>query len=271
MRHNLCQSKFTILSTGWLLFFAALTPAQADIYRFVTIDGIETFTDAPLTKDAEVVIKTRKTPTRKAKTAQALSNENRKTPAPSLKEIIEKTVAAQINPTAERSNAIHEKILPVNGTITSGVGMRTDPIDGTWRHHNGIDIAVPTGTPVQSVADGVVVYSGMRSGYGLTVLIEHDNGMITLYGHNSANLVEPGQLIKKGATIALAGSTGRSTGPHVHFEAWQAGNNITAAFMPGSSIKIASATHTQRTRARFRKEVLSDGSLLITNIPDSIP
>lgn len=271
MRRNLCRTISYQLPFWGLLLLAALSPAQADIYRFVTIDGVETFTDAPLNKGAEVVIKTRKPPARKTKTARALSDESSKTPAPSLKEIIEKTVSAQINPAAEQPGVTVETILPVNGTITSGVGMRTDPIDGTWRHHNGIDIAVPTGTPVQSVADGVVVYAGMRSGYGWTVLIEHDNGMITLYGHNSSNLVQPGQLVKKGATIALAGSTGRSTGPHVHFEAWQSGNNITAAFMPGSNIKIASATHTQRNRARFRKEVLSDGSLLITNIPDSIP
>lgn len=271
MKQNALHTISCILQVWCLLLLAALSPAQADIYRFVTIDGIETFTDAPLTKDAEMVIKTRKPAARTGKTARALSDESRKPPAPSLKEIIEKTVAAQINPAAEQSGTILDTILPVNGIITSGVGMRTDPIDGTWRHHNGIDIAVPTGTPVQSVADGVVVYAGMRSGYGLTVLIEHDNGMITLYGHNSANLVDPGQQIKKGATIALAGSTGRSTGPHVHFEAWQAGNNITAAFMPGSGVRIASVSDAQRTRARFRKEVLSDGSLLITNIPDSVP
>lgn len=253
-----------------LLLLSALATAQADIYRFVTIDGIESFTDSPLQKDAEVVIKSPH-PVRSSKSAKAASRANNKSPAPSLKEIIEKTVAAQINPTQEQVNASIEAALPVNGTITSGVGMRIDPIDGTWRHHNGIDIAVPTGTPVRNVADGVVLYSGMRNGYGWTVLIEHENGMITLYGHNSVNLVESGQLIKKGATIALAGSTGRSTGPHVHFEAWQSGNNITPAFMPGSGIKIAAVNHGQRTKTRFRKELLSDGSLLITNIPDSVP
>ena len=145
--------------------------------------------------------------------------------------------------------------------------MRTDPIDGKWRHHNGIDIAVPTGTPVKAVASGTVVYSGLRSGYGWTVLVEHHNGMITLYGHNSQNTVETGQAVRKGDFIALAGSTGRSTGPHVHFEAWQSGSNITQAFMPGSGMKIASAPVSGRARASFRKEVLADGSLLITNIP----
>jgi len=262
-----CASGGLILLLGCPFFY--LSTAQADIYRFVTIDGVETFTDSPLEKNAKVVIK-ESARTRQKISVQKLSRETNKTPAPSLKEIIEKTVQAQVNPEHTNADTV-DILLPVNGTITSGVGMRIDPIDGQWRHHNGIDIAVPTGTPVRSVASGIVVYSGLRSGYGWTVLVEHDNGMITLYGHNSKNIAEHGQAIKKGDTIALAGSTGRSTGPHVHFEAWQSGNNITAAFMPGSKVKIASASHTPRQRASFRKEVLSDGSLLITNIPDSIP
>lgn len=263
--------RFSILSS--LLFatccLSSRQEAWADIYRFVTIDGVESFTDSPLQKDAHLVIREPAKNTRR-KSARNLSRETSQTPAPSLKEIIEKTVQAQINPERNPNNAV-ETLLPVNGTITSGVGMRVDPIDGHWRQHNGLDIAVPEGTPVQAVADGVVAYSGLRSGYGWTVLIEHDNGMITLYGHNSKNRVEQGQQIKKGTIIALAGSTGRSTGPHVHFEAWQSGNNITAAFMPGSSMKIASATHATRQRIQFRKEVLADGSLLITNLPASVP
>jgi len=246
-----------------------LGAVQADIYRFVTIDGVESFTDSPLEKNARIVLKdSGKTP--KKKSARNVSRETSRTPAPSLKEIIEKTVQAQVNPGSNSVDTV-DVLLPVNGTITSGVGMRIDPIDGHWRHHNGIDIAVPTGTPVRAVAGGVVVYSGFRSGYGWTVLIEHENGMITLYGHNSKNIAEQGQAVQRGDTISLAGSTGRSTGPHVHFEAWQSGNNITSAFMPGSTVKIASVSHSSRQRASFRKEVLSDGSLLITNIPDSMP
>jgi murein DD-endopeptidase MepM/ murein hydrolase activator NlpD len=258
-----------ILTGALLLNLLLLLPAQADIYRFITIDGVETFTDSPLEKNAQVIIKD-SAKTQRKKTARTVSRETNRTPAPSLKEIIEKTVQAQVNPEASQTDRV-DASLPVNGTITSGVGMRIDPIDGHWRQHNGIDIAVPTGTPVKTVANGVVIFSGLRSGYGWTILIEHDNGMITLYGHNSQTVAVQGQSVKKGDTVALAGSTGRSTGPHVHFEAWQSGNNITAAFMPGSTVKIASASHASRQRVSFRKEVLSDGSLLITNIPNSIP
>jgi murein DD-endopeptidase MepM/ murein hydrolase activator NlpD len=242
-----------------------LQTVQADIYRFVTIDGIESFTDSPLQNDARIVVK-ETARARQKKTARAISRDTNQTPAPSLTEIIEKTVQAHITPQDNKHDSV-KAMLPVTGTLTSGVGMRIDPIDGQLRYHNGLDIAVPEGTPVHSVADGVVVYSGLRSGYGWTVLIEHTNGMITLYGHNSKNSVQQGQTVKQGSTIALAGSTGRSTGPHVHFEAWQSGNNITSAFMPGSPVKIASVNYALRQRIQFRKEVLADGSLLITNLP----
>ncbi len=243
--------------------------ADADIYRFITIDGVETFTDSPLQKDAKLVIR-ESGKKRQKKSARQLSQETNQKPAPSLKEIVEKTVQARINPDSSNQQSV-EALLPVNGTITSGVGMRIDPIDGKWRNHNGIDIAVPTGTPVHAVADGIVAYSGLRSGYGWTVLIEHDNGMITLYGHNSTNIARNGQTVKKGEIIALAGSTGRSTGPHVHFEAWQSGTNITSAFMPGNSYRLVSSRSSYKNAYRFRKEILDDGSLLITNVPSSIP
>lgn len=253
---------FKLVTTG--------SVACADIYRFVTIDGVESFTDTPSQKDAQIVMKDQTRSRNKLRSARALSRNTPQTTAPSLREVIEKTIEAQTEQQNHRRGDTIDTTLPVNGTITSGVGMRVDPIDGQWRHHNGIDIAVPSGTPVHAVANGVVVYSGLRSGYGWTVLIEHDNGMITLYGHNTKTTVDQGQQIKKGEVIALAGSTGRSTGPHVHFEAWQSGNNITSAFMPGSTIRITSTVQSGR-RAHFRKEVLADGSLLITNITSNLP
>jgi murein DD-endopeptidase MepM/ murein hydrolase activator NlpD len=109
--------------------------------------------------------------------------------------------------------------LPVNGPITSGVGLRLDPFgSGRFTYHRGIDIAVPVGTPVQAVRKGRVVFAGERRGYGASVIVEHDNGDRTMYGHNSLVRVTPGELIESGAVVAFSGNTGRSTGPHVHFE-----------------------------------------------------
>ena len=241
---------------------------RADIYRFVTIDGVETFTDAPQNKNATVVIKEYgPAPTNHRKKVK-----KEKVRDVSLNEIVEKTVKASLNPQGMSSATFEPHLPQMGGVITSGVGMRIDPIDGKWRYHNGIDIAIPEGTPVKPVAPGVVVYSGLRPGYGYTVLIEHDNGMITIYGHNSRLLVSQGESVGTETTIALSGNTGRSTGPHLHFEAWQAGVNVTPAFMPGSSTplpkgQLASSKH----RSHFRKAILADGSVLFTNIPDSVP
>ena len=107
---------------------------------------------------------------------------------------------------------------PVKGKVSSQYGLRHDPIDGKVRHHNGIDIAVPEGSSVTSAESGKVVFSGYSSGYGNCIIMEHENGLTSLYAHNSLNLVKAGDIVDKGKTIALSGSTGRSTGPHLHFE-----------------------------------------------------
>ena len=103
-------------------------------------------------------------------------------------------------------------IWPVSGPVTSGFGMR-------WgRMHMGIDIAVPSGTAVHASAAGTVVYAGWNGGYGLLVAIDHGGGLATAYAHNTSLLVSVGQTVEQGETIALSGSTGHSSGPHVHFE-----------------------------------------------------
>ncbi|MBL0226469.1 MAG: peptidoglycan DD-metalloendopeptidase family protein [Geobacteraceae bacterium] len=247
---------------------AAPASSHADIYRFVTVDGVETFTDAPLNKDAKVIIKeTSNTPRRQK------NKKNQKVHNISLDEIVEKTVGSAINPPNQSMPDSYEpKLPPVGGFITSGVGMRIDPIDGKWRHHNGIDIAIPEGTPVTSAAPGIVVFSGQRPGYGNTVLIEHPNGMISLYGHNSRLEALQGQSVDRDTVIALSGNTGRSTGPHLHFEVWQAGTNITPAFMPGNTMSLPRNWLAKTSsRVSFRKEILDDGSILFTNIPSSVP
>lgn len=104
------------------------------------------------------------------------------------------------------------------GWLSSYFGIRTDPFSGRRVHHSGVDFAGKLGSDVVAVAAGVVTYSAKRSGYGNLVEINHGNGYVTRYGHNLKNLVTVGQTVKKGEVIAKMGTTGRSTGPHVHFE-----------------------------------------------------
>lgn len=110
-------------------------------------------------------------------------------------------------------------IWPTYGDVTSRFGWRGSPWGG-WGSdfHPGIDIANDYGTPINATADGTVVYSGWYSGYGYMIQIDHGNGIVTVYGHNSQNLVRVGDFVQKGGTIAYMGSTGNSTGPHCHYE-----------------------------------------------------
>lgn len=109
-------------------------------------------------------------------------------------------------------------IWPASGEVTSRFGWRSSPWGGGSDWHPGLDIADDYGTPIYATADGVVVFSGWYAGYGKLVQIDHGNGIATLYGHNSENLVDVGQSIRKGQHIANMGSTGYSTGTHVHYE-----------------------------------------------------
>lgn len=111
--------------------------------------------------------------------------------------------------------------------IASGFGMRIDPVYKTPRMHAGLDFTAETGTPVYATGDGIVEIAGAQGdGYGNKVVIKHGFGYETLYGHNSRILVRTGQRVKRGQTIALVGSTGKSTGPHCHYEVWKNGVKI---------------------------------------------
>lgn len=105
-----------------------------------------------------------------------------------------------------------------SGWLSSKFGKRTDPFSGKQEYHHGVDFAGKEGSDVIAVGDGVVSWAGERSGYGNLVEINHGNGYVTRYGHNKKFLVTEGDKVAKGQAIALMGSTGRSTGPHVHFE-----------------------------------------------------
>jgi murein DD-endopeptidase MepM/ murein hydrolase activator NlpD len=107
---------------------------------------------------------------------------------------------------------------PVKGVIRSGFGGRSDPFSGEGAFHTGVDLAVVKGTPVHTTADGVVTTASWHTGYGNLVVVDHGNGFQTYYGHLSKILVIPGEEVRLGQVVALSGSTGRSTGPHVHYE-----------------------------------------------------
>lgn len=107
---------------------------------------------------------------------------------------------------------------PAVGYPTSGFGVRKSPYGDKDKMHEGLDIANHSGTPIRSTANGVVKYAGMKAGYGQLVVVDHGYGMETWYGHSSKVLVRLGQKIKRGDSIALIGNSGRSTGPHVHYE-----------------------------------------------------
>ena len=126
---------------------------------------------------------------------------------------------------------LHEEIHPegrpvANGFISSYFGERADPFDGLETFHKGVDFAGSPGSPVVAVAAGVVTWAGERTGYGKLIEINHGDGFTTRYAHNERTLVTVGQTVKRGERIALMGSTGRSTGPHVHFEVLRNGRQV---------------------------------------------
>lgn len=139
-----------------------------------------------------------------------------------LQELREQTVSLDNMP-------IHE------GYITSRFGYRHDPFTGKSKFHGGIDFAGREGTDIYSVADGVVVWAGRMSGYGNLVEVDHGDGMVTRYAHAKAVVVKVGDLVNKDQLIAYMGSTGRSTGTHLHYEVLRHGKRVN----PASFIRIA--------------------------------
>jgi murein DD-endopeptidase MepM/ murein hydrolase activator NlpD len=125
--------------------------------------------------------------------------------------------------------------LPVrSGYASSTYGMRIDPFTGRREFHNGVDFNGERGSDILAVADGVVAFSGRHNSYGNMVDIDHGNGFMTRYAHNSSNLVKPGQRVRAGEVIGKMGATGRATGTHVHFEVWNNDRSVNPArFLKG--------------------------------------
>lgn len=115
---------------------------------------------------------------------------------------------------------------PTDSYVTSDFGYRMHPVLGGRAHHNGIDFEADIGDPVRSAGNGLIKFAGWKAGFGNVVEIDHQNGYVTLYAHNSAFVVKEGDIVRAGQVVAKAGSTGRSTGPHVHFEVLKEGRPV---------------------------------------------
>ena len=122
---------------------------------------------------------------------------------------------------------------PVDGHVSSAYGPRKHPKTGNPGFHSGVDISTPAGLRVRATADGIVIFSGWTAGSGHTIVIEHGHGFRTAFGHNKRNLVKVGQRVKRNEEIAVSGSTGISTGPHVHYEIWKNGRHVNPATYVG--------------------------------------
>jgi len=159
-----------------------------------------------------------------------------------LSDMIEKAVSSKVNKTVQTpappSQQIHSQtqsgqadikdLLPdiTSPRISSGYGMRHDPFSGELKFHQGLDIPAPEGTDVHPVRPGTVIYSGQEAGYGNVVVIDHGNGFTSKYAHNQVNLAQEGEKVDSASIIARVGSTGKSTGSHIHFEVTYKGRNV---------------------------------------------
>ncbi len=136
-------------------------------------------------------------------------------------------------PLATQNHSL-ERLVGGSSRVSSEFGVRSDPFTGHERHHHGVDLAARRGSPIFPLLPGEVVSSGWRSGYGNTVLIRHDNGVETFYAHNARNLVKAGDRVSHDTPLGLVGTTGRSTGNHLHFEVRRDGTRVDPAlFLEG--------------------------------------
>lgn len=243
------QRKIHVAAVALLLIGSR---ANADFYRYIGKDGVEVYTNIPQDEDAQRVLREREEKPAPGARKQAKAP-TKTTPARS---------AALPDPEAKQPVSAQQQVLPVSGgVVTSGYGWRNDPIDGGPRHHNGVDIAVSFGTSVRCITGGRVIESGWHGGYGNLVTIDHGDGMISMYGHNSQLCVKAGDRVEAGDTVALSGSSGRSTGPHLHFELWKNGSNVTEAYLRSGNGSQAMP----KVAARIRSYVDSKGTLVFTN------
>ena len=139
---------------------------------------------------------------------------------------------------------------PTAGRITSNFGMRRHPVLGYARMHKGMDIAAPRGTPIYAALDGVVVAAGRAGGYGNVVKLSHGNGLASAYGHMSRIIARGGQRVARGQLIGYVGSTGLSTGPHLHFEIWKNGVSVNPRGLSFSTVAQLSGNALRQFRSK---------------------
>lgn len=134
---------------------------------------------------------------------------------------------------------VRPSLWPVEGRLMSSFGGRTDPFSGEGAIHTGVDLSAPAGTPVRVAADGIIVHSGWRGGYGRLVIVDHGNGLQTYYGHLSRFDVVTGQEVRRGDVIGKSGASGRVTSPHLHYEVRMGGNPVNPYnFLARSAISL---------------------------------
>lgn len=250
--------------TQFIILFGVLSiiakESGADVYSYPSEDGSVCFTDMPGKKNAVLFLRDSPLSKKKSRAGTVPFGKSLTSASKSVK--------------GRNGSAVPGfSMLPVNGLITSPPGFRPDPFTGMTKNHHGIDIAVARGTSVRPVSAGTITYSGYRNGYGNIVIVDHENGMITLYAHNSQNMVATGQKVDTNTVIAFTGSTGRSTGPHLHFEAWRMGENITPQYLPESwgARRFATVHGTRSASLPVRKVVMDDGTIVLTNLPLNHP
>ena len=173
----------------------------------------------------------------KSKTAVLESADPADTGSLDMETLREQIEASMRSVTAIRTYIAEQKDLyqstpagwPVSGNLTSLYGNRLHPVHEEPRFHTGVDISVPPGTKVGATANGIVSFSGWTENSGIVVVVEHGRGFSTAYAHNQKSLVAVGQRVLRGDPVALSGSTGISTGPHVHYEVWKNGRHTDPA------------------------------------------
>jgi murein DD-endopeptidase MepM/ murein hydrolase activator NlpD len=157
---------------------------------------------------------------------EAAKLESLESMAARLDKLVEKSVS--LSGVLENQRALlatTPSIWPVRGYLSAGFGNRIDPFTGLKDFHPGLDISAPLGTRILAPADGVVIFAGVKGGYGNAVTVSHGRGLVTHYGHMDVINVRAGQQVRRGSVLGFVGNTGRSTAPHLHYEVWLNGSN----------------------------------------------